>query len=210
MQSENEIRNKMVQTGRSFFERGLSGGSSGNMSALLPDGCLLVTPTGSSLGGLIPERLSKISPNGEHISGDKPTKEVFMHQACYASRPDCKAVVHLHSPYAVAISCLADLQPDDCLPAITPYFVMRIGSLPLAPYIKPGSEVIGEQIRTLLPGRVAVLLANHGPVVTGKSLDDAANNSEELEDSCRLFLMLKGHKVRLLTEEERLALINKN
>ena len=130
-----------------------------------------------------------------------------MHLACYAANPECRAVVHLHSPYATAFSCLGGLDAEDCMPPIIPYFLIRIGGLPLAPYCKPGSPQIGEHILRLMPGRKAVLLANHGPVVCGKSLDEAVDNAEELESSARLYFILHGHEARTLTPAEREKLI---
>ena len=197
-----QMRNAMVRHGYSLFIRGFAGGASGNMSLRLPDGSFLATPTGVSLGRLEADVLSKLDPDGTLFCGPPPTKEVFMHMACYAANPDCQAVVHLHSPRATALACLAGLDPDNCLPPITPYFVMRIGRLPLAPYCKPGSPEIGTHIARLMPGRTAVLLANHGPVVCGRSLEDAVNNAEELEATAGLYFTLHGHPVRTLLPEE--------
>lgn len=203
---EDRLRYEMAKVGRSLFLRGLSGGSSGNLSVRLPDGRLLVTPTGSGLGDLEPDRLSLLDAQGCLVSGPPPTKEVPMHLACYAADARHGAVVHLHSPYAVALSCLEGLDPADCLAPFTPYFVMRIGRLPLAPYRKPGSPAMGDDMRRLLPGHTAVLLANHGCTVCGASLAEAAANAEELEAAARLHFILAGHKARILGPEECVAL----
>ncbi|MCL2122454.1 MAG: aldolase [Desulfovibrionaceae bacterium] len=200
---EQRLRSALVKHGYSLFIRGLSYGATGNMSVRLADGSLLVTPTGYSLGRLNAKDLSILNMNGELVSGPPPTKEAHMHLACYAANPECHTVVHLHSPYATAFSCLDGLDPEDCMPPITPYFLMRIGGLPLAPYCKPGSPQIGEYITRLMPGRKAVLLANHGPVVCGKSLEDAVDNAEELESSARMYFILHSHKMRTLTPTER-------
>ena len=199
--TETATRDRMCELGRSLFERGLTAGSSGNLSARLDDG-LLVTPTNSSLGRLDPARLSKLDPDGRPVSGDPPSKEAFLHRALYLARPRAGAVVHLHSTHAAAVSCLAGLDPSDALPPLTPYFVMKIGRLPLVAYHRPGDPRLGDVIRGLADRHAAVLLANHGPVVSGASLDDAVNAAEELEETAKLFLLLRGQPVRVLTPEQ--------
>ena len=199
--SEAELRNDMVRLCKSLFDRGFTVGSSGNVSAALPDG-YLVTPTNSCMGFLDPARLAKISLDGRLISGDPPSKEVFLHRAYYESRPGTGAVVHLHSTYATAISCLADIDPEDCIPAITPYVVMRVGTVKRLDYVAPGDPAMGEMIRHLEGRFAAVLLANHGPVVSGKDLQSAVYAAEELEETARLVLLLRGLPVRQLTEAQ--------
>jgi len=199
--SEAELRNDMVRLCKSLFDRGFTVGSSGNVSAALPDG-YLVTPTNSCMGFLDPARLAKISLDGRLISGDPPSKEVFLHRAYYESRPGTGAVVHLHSTYATAISCLADIDPEDCIPAITPYVVMRVGTVKRLDYVAPGDPAMGEMIRHLEGRFAAVLLANHGPVVAGKDLQSAVYAAEELEETARLVLLLRGLPVRQLTEAQ--------
>jgi len=199
---EGALREQLVMHGRSLYERGLSGGSSGNMSARLEDGGFLATPTNGCLGRLDPARLSRLDADGRHVDGDKPTKETFLHLAMYRRRPQAGAVVHLHSTYSVAVSCLAGLDPTDVLPAITPYYVMRIGRCPLVPYFRPGDEALGEAVAALAADHHAVMLANHGPVVSGPSLDAAVYAIEELEETARLFFLLRGRDVRHLTGAE--------
>ncbi len=191
--TEQELREALVGYARSLFQRGLSSGGSGNISARLPDGGFLVTPTNSCLGDLEAGTLSKLDDEGRHLSGDKPSKEVPMHLAMYRARPQCGAVVHLHSPYLTALSCMADINPENCLPPITPYYVMRVGALPLLPYIRPGDPQIAEQLAVSARRHSAALLANHGPVVSGTSLREAIFNAEELEDTARVFFLLKPH-----------------
>lgn len=211
--SERSLREILCRIGRSFHARGLSGGASGNLSLRLPNeangagGGFLATPTGCSLGDLEPDKLSRLDAAGQHISGPKPTKEVFVHLACYEARPDCTAVVHLHSPYAVAWSCLADLNAEDAVPSLTPYGLMRYGRVALSPYRKPGSTALAEDMRRLIPQHKAVLLANHGAIVMGKDMAQAGDNMEELEASCRLALSLRGLPVRVLTQEEQQELL---
>ena len=198
---ESVAREQIVAYGKSLFDRGLSAGSSGNISARLDDGWLL-TPTNSSLGALDSARLSKLDWDGRHLSGDPPSKEAFLHRGMYEARPGAGGIVHLHSTHAAAVSCLNGLDPADCLPPLTPYFVMKIGRLPLVPYHRPGDPRLGEVIRGLAARHAAVLLANHGPVVSGNSLEAAVNAAEELEETAKLFLLLRGHPVRVLGAEQ--------
>lgn len=200
--NEADARQELVEMGRSLFERGLTPGTSGNMSLRLEDGWLM-TPTQSSMGSLSAESISKLDNNWQHIAGGKPTKEVFLHQAMYAARASANAIVHLHSPYAVAVSCLADIDPKNTLPPMTPYAIMSFGRLPLIPYHRPGDKSLGDAIADLAKQHPAVLLANHGPVVSGNSLRTAANAVEEVEQSARLTLLLRGVNVRLLSEEQQ-------
>jgi len=198
--TENDIREKMIVHGKSLFDRRYTCGGSGNMSARLADG-VLVTPTNSCLGRLEKDRISKLDGDGKLISGDPPSKEWVLHLAIYRARPDAGAVVHLHSPHAVAVSCLNGLNSDNVLPPLTPYFVMRIGRLPLVPYYPPGDPGLAEAA-----GRVAgrcrgVLLAHHGTVVSGKDLDDAVYNAEELEETARLFLVLRNENYAVLNHD---------
>jgi len=203
--SETCLREEICRLGASLFERGLSFGSAGNISARIEDGWLM-TPTNVSLGRLDPARLSKLDANGRLVSGDPPTKETFLHRAMYEERQQTGAVVHLHSTHSVAVSVLADVDEDNVLPPITAYYVMRVGRLPLVPYHPPGDLGLADAVRKLAGKHHAVLLANHGPVVAGSSLDAAANAIEELEETAKLFLLLRGSKLRVLTEEQVKAL----
>jgi len=206
--TEQQAREEMVQLGASFFQRGYATGSAGNLSLLLEDGNLLATPTGSCLGELQADRLSKVTMQGEWISGDKPSKEVAFHRALYLNNPACKAVVHLHSHYLTALSCLNDLDSDNCIRPFTPYVVMRVGDVPVVPYYKPGDDRLAEDLAQLAPRYNAFLLANHGPVVVGKSLREAANNTEELEETARLMFTLGDRSIRYLTDSEVAELRN--
>ncbi|HUL09515.1 MAG TPA: 3-oxo-tetronate 4-phosphate decarboxylase [Candidatus Acidoferrum sp.] len=199
--SESIQREAIVRFGRSLFERGLTFGSSGNISVRSDDGWLM-TPTNVALDRLDPARLSKLDPEGKQLSGDPPTKEAFLHLAMYAERAGARAVVHLHSTYSVAVSCLAEVDPADVLPPVTAYYVMRVGSLPLVPYHPPGDRALAEAVRKLAGRHHAVLLANHGPVVAGDSLEAAVGAIEELEETAKLFLLLRREKTRWLTPEQ--------
>jgi len=199
--SETTLREDIARIARSMFDRGLTHGSTGNISAKLDDGWLL-TPTGSSLGNLDPARISKLDWNGALVSGDPPSKENFLHLGMYQERAKLGAVVHLHSTYSVAVSVLEDVDPEDVLPPLTAYYVMRLGKVPLVPYYAPGDLALADAVRAYATRHHAVLLANHGPVVGGTSLAAAADATEELEATARLYLMLRGEQVRLLTAEE--------
>lgn len=201
LMTETKAREAICKLAASIFARGLTFGSSGNISQRIDDGWLM-TPTNASLGELDPAKLAKLDREGRLISGDAPTKEAFLHRAMYDERPEMGAVVHLHSTHSVAVSCLADVDPRDVLPPITAYYVMRIGRLPLVPYFPPGDTRLGEAVRSLAGKHHAVLLANHGPVVAGKSLSAASGAIEELEETARLFLLLRGQRLRLLTSEQ--------
>jgi ribulose-5-phosphate 4-epimerase/fuculose-1-phosphate aldolase len=203
--NESKLREEICRLGASLFTRGLTFGSAGNISARLEDGWLM-TPTNVSLGRLDPARLAKLDANGKLVSGEPPTKETFLHRAMYSERPQAGAVVHLHSTYSVAVSALADIDAANVLPPITAYYVMRVGRLPLVGYYPPGDPALADAVQRLAGKHHAVLLANHGPVVAGSTLDAAANAIEELEETAKLFLLLRGSKVRLLTNEQVAAL----
>jgi len=203
--SESLWREKIAALGRSMFQRGLTFGSSGNISVKLADGWLM-TPTNVALGDLDPARLAKLGPDGRHLSGDAPTKEAMLHLAMYRERPTAQAVVHLHSTHSVAVSALSQIDPEDVLPPITAYYVMRVGRLPLAPYYPPGDPGLAEAVGRLASKHHAVLLANHGPVVAGTSLEAAAGAIEELEETAKLYLMLQGQRVKILSPEQVAAL----
>jgi 3-dehydro-4-phosphotetronate decarboxylase len=199
--TEAKLRETISRIGASIFERGLTAGSSGNISVRAEDGWLM-TPTNASLGRLDPARLSKLDAAGKLVAGDPPTKESFLHRVMYEECRGTGAVVHLHSTHSVAVSCLAEIDPDDVLPPITAYYVMRVGRLPLVPYFKPGDLALAEAVRGFAGKHHAVLLANHGPVVAGSNLDAAVNAIEELEETAKLYLLLRGAKTRYLTRAQ--------
>lgn len=203
---ETRLRDEIVTVGKSLFDRLFTFGSTGNISARLSSGELLMTPTNASLGSLDPARLSKFSAEGVHVGGDKPTKEAFLHQCMYCERKGAGAVVHLHSTHAVAVSIIDGLDQEDLLPPLTAYYAMRVGRLPLVAYYPPGDETLANAVAEKARDAHAVLLANHGPVVAGASLREAQYATEELEETAKLFLMLRGERIRPLTPEQRNAL----
>jgi 3-dehydro-4-phosphotetronate decarboxylase len=199
--SDAKLREEIVSYGRSLFQRGLTFGSSGNISLRTDEGWLM-TPTNIALDRLDPAGLSKLDVSGRHVAGDPPTKESFLHLAMYRERAKAGAVVHLHSTYSVAVSCLAHVDVKDVLPPITAYYIMRVGTLPLIPYYPPGDPTLADAVGAMAGKHHAVLLANHGPVVAGSSLSAAVNAVEELEETARLYLMLRQEKTRWLTPEQ--------
>ena len=202
MNEETRARDEICEVGLSLFSRGLTFGSTGNISVRLSDGGWLLTPTNASLGTLDPAKLSRFDADGRFLAGDPATKEAFLHFCMYGQRDDARAVVHLHSTHSVAVSLLADVDPRDALPPLTAYFVMRVGRLPLAPYFPPGDEALAKAVEALAGEHHAVLLANHGPVVAGTSLANAQYAMEELEETAKLFLMLRSQPIRPLTPEQ--------
>jgi ribulose-5-phosphate 4-epimerase/fuculose-1-phosphate aldolase len=195
------MRDEIVETGRMLHARGLSPGTSGNLSVRVPDG-FLMTPTNASLGSLDRNALSLLDEDGRHVDGDPPTKEVWLHLAMYAARPDAQAIVHLHSTHAVAVACLEGVDEDDVLPPLTPYYVLRVGRLPLVPYGRPGDDSLGGVVRERARTSHALLLANHGPIVAAGSLAQAASAIEEIEETAKLVLLTHGLKTRLLTQQQ--------
>ena len=202
MSAEADLRELICTLAKSLYDRGLTGGSSGNISARTGDGGLLVTPTGSSFGRLDPARLSLFDAQGSHVGGDKPTKEMPLHSAFYETRSTAGAVVHLHSCHAVALSMLEGVDPDNFLPPLTPYAIMKLGKVKLLPVFLPGDPAMGDAVRGLAGKRSAVMLANHGPVVAGRDVEAACYAIEELEDTARLALLTHGLPRRPLSDAQ--------
>jgi 3-dehydro-4-phosphotetronate decarboxylase len=199
--NEQKIRADIVCLSKSLFERGLTSGSSGNISARLDNG-FIVTPTNSCLGFLTAETLTKLDKNGEFISGDKATKELPLHLSFYQARPSAMAIVHTHSTYSTLLSCRADVNHDDCIPPLTPYVVMRVGKVPILPYVAPGSDDIIPYILDKAKNHAALLLGNHGAVVSGASVESAFYALEELEETAKLIHLSEGFKMKQLEENQ--------
>ena len=209
MTRETHLREQICTLAKSMFDRGLTGGASGNISARLEDGGLLVSPTGSSFGALDPARLSHFDAGGRLIGGDAPTKEMPLHSAFYDTRSQTGAVVHLHSTHSVALSMLPDTDPENALPPLTAYSVMRLGKVKLLPYFMPGDPAMGDAVRGLAGKRAAVLLANHGPVVAGKDVEAAVYAMEELEETAKLALITRGCNPQMLTAAQINGIVDK-
>jgi ribulose-5-phosphate 4-epimerase/fuculose-1-phosphate aldolase len=200
--NESKLRENICRFGRSLFERGLTPGSSGNISVRLDDGGWLVTPTNASLGFLDPARISRLDAKNRLTGGDAPTKEIPLHAALYETRGSARAVVHLHSTHSVAVSMLPEIDPRAALPPMTPYYLMRCGPTALVPYYRPGDAAVADAIKGLAGKYASVLLANHGPVVAGETLEAAVFATEELEETAKLYLLLRGMNPRTLSPEQ--------
>jgi 3-dehydro-4-phosphotetronate decarboxylase len=198
LKTESHLRDRICLLGKSLYDRGYTHGSTGNLSVRVDDGWLL-TPTNACLGRLDPARLSKMSWDGKLLAGDAPSKESFLHLAVYEQRSKLSAIVHLHATYSTAISVLPNVNLDAVLPPLTAYYVMRIGNLKLLPYYKPGDKTLAAAVGAAAKSHHAILLANHGPVVAGTSLDAAVDATEELEQTAKLYLLLRGEQPRILT-----------
>ena len=209
MSHEARLREQICLLAKSMFDRGLTGGSTGNISARTEDGGLLVSPTGTSFERLDPARLSRFDAAGNLIDGDKPTKEMPLHSAFYETRSTAGAVVHLHSCHSVALSMMPEVDPDNFLPRMTPYAIMKLGKVKLLPFFLPGDPAMGDAVRGLAGKRSAVMLANHGPVVAGKDIEAACSAIEELEDSARLAILMRGYDAKMLSPEQVSALVTK-
>lgn len=209
MADEVKLREQICLLAKSIFDRGLTGGSTGNLSSRTSDGGLLVSPTGTSFGRLDPGRLSRFDSQGHFLSGDSPTKEIDLHSAFYDTRSTAGAVVHLHSCHSVALSMMPDVDEDNFLPPLTPYAIMKLGKVKLLPFFMPGDPAMGKAVRGLAGKRSAVMLANHGPVVAGKDIEAACNAIEELEDTARLAMMTRGMYVKNLKPNDIRALVKK-
>ncbi|MGB3866221.1 MAG: aldolase [Xanthobacteraceae bacterium] len=206
--SDSKLRDDICRFGRSLFERGLTPGSSGNISVRMDDGGWLATPTNASLGFLDPARLSRLDAGGRLIDGDPPTKEIPLHTALYQTRGATGAVVHLHSTHSVAVSMLPEIDPRAALPPLTAYYLMRCGPTALVPYYHPGDPAVADAIKGLAGRYSSVLLANHGPVVAGATLEAAVFATEELEETAKLYLLLRGLNPRTLSPQQ-IADLNK-
>ncbi|MDX8354115.1 aldolase [Cognatiyoonia sp. IB215182] len=202
MSEEAKAREDLTRLAKSIFDRGLTCGSSGNISVRMSDGTILITPTGSSMGFLDPAQISLISPEGVHLAGDKPTKEIPLHTAFYDTRPSAGAVVHLHCTYAVALSMLPDIDRDNVLPTLTPYAIMRLGKVKWLSFFVPGDPAMGAAIRAIAPTCSAVLLANHGPVVAGEDLAATVYAMEEFEENAKLAILTRGLNPIGMTEAQ--------
>ncbi|MDX1888016.1 aldolase [Mycolicibacterium sp. 050158] len=190
-------RTEIVRQGASLFDRRLTAGRTGNISVRVGPR-ILITPTGTSLGNLVSDELAVLDLNGQHLAGSRPSKEWPIHVETYRARPDSGAVVHLHSSHAAAVSCLAGLNTADCLPPLTAYHVMRVGRVPLVRYLPPGDPALGDEVGRAMSSAHSVLLANHGSVLAGRTLADAVDAAEELEETARILLLLGDRPVSLV------------
>src|SRR5215210_7227090 len=199
--TEDAVLENLCETADSLYQRGYAFGSTGNISVRVA-GRVWITPTGKSLKGLRPGQLACVNLAGESLNENRPSKEFPFHLAVYARREDVRAVVHLHTLYSVALSCLDGFDPEDPLPPLTPYYFMRVAPLAVLPYFRPGSQDLAEAVEGAAPSHNCMLLRNHGLLCLGSSLNEAVDRTEELEQTARLYFLLRGEQVRYLTPDE--------
>ena len=197
---EQEAAADLVRAARSLFRRGYSFGTAGNLSVRVADR-VLISPTNSSFEDLSVESLAVIGRDGALVSGPPPSKEAHFHLALYEVRADAAAVVHLHSTYATAIACLPATDSRNPLPVFTPYFAMRIPCLPVVPYLRPGHPDLAREVRKAAALSPAMLLKNHGPITSGRTIREATALAEELEEQARLYFLLDGRGDELTPQQ---------
>ena len=205
--NETELRQEICRVGRSLFERGYVHSTAGNISVRLPDG-FLITPTEACLGFLRPDALSKVGVDGVQVSGERASKTLTLHRRIYAADADAACVIHTHSTHLVALTLAGVWKREDILPPITPYYVMKVGHVPLIEYHRPGDAAVGELVAQIIermraqatPIR-AVMIDRLGPNVWHTTLAGAMAALEELEETARLWL-LTGRKPEPLTAEQ--------
>ncbi|MFC3120142.1 3-oxo-tetronate 4-phosphate decarboxylase [Agaribacter flavus] len=203
-----QAKKDIIDVGKSIFDRGLTCGSSANISVKIQDG-YVVTPTNSCIGFLKPDTLSVLDSDGKLVSGDKPSKEFILHEAFYQQRPDANSVIHLHSSYATAVSCFDKLDENDVVTPYTPYLIMRLGAICLIPYFPPGDTLLADAVAQKAANYAGILMANHGPIVAGNNLWSTMYAIEELEESCKMMVLLQQHQTRQLSPADRQTLIDK-
>jgi 3-dehydro-4-phosphotetronate decarboxylase len=192
---------KLCEVADSFYRRGYAFAATGNLSVRVGD-LIWITPTGQSLQGLAPASLACVDLQGASQNENRPSKEFPFHLAVYRQRPDAQAVVHLHSLHAVGISCLSSFDPENPLPPLTPYYFMRVAPLAVLPYFRPGSQALANAVERAAPQHNCMLLRNHGLLCMGSSLNEAVDRTEELEQTARLYFLLRGEQVSYLTPAE--------
>lgn len=196
---ERQLREEITRVGADLFHRRYTVGSSGNISARLPDGWL-ITPTDACLGHLDPNSIAKVNSAGEWVGGDKPSKTLTLHRGIYEQNPQANGVVHTHSTNLVALTLTGIWRDDEILPPITPYQVMKVGRVPLIKYRRPGHAAVAAEVKPLAASVRAVMLERLGPVAWGESVEQAAWTIEELEETAQLWLM-SNPKPRPLSAE---------
>jgi 3-dehydro-4-phosphotetronate decarboxylase len=205
--NETGQRQEICRVGRSLFERGYVHSTAGNISVRLPDG-FLITPTEACLGFLEPDALAKVGSDGVQVSGDRASKTLALHRRIYAADADANCVIHTHSTHLVALTLAGVWKREDILPPITPYYVMKVGHVPLIEYHRPGDAAVGELVAQTIermraqatPIR-AVMIDRLGPNVWHSTLAGAMAALEELEETARLWL-LTARKPEPLTAEQ--------
>ncbi len=197
------LREEICRVGASLYARGYVHASAGNISVRLPDGGFLITPTDACLGALDPARLAALDAQGVQTGGDRASKTLALHRRIYAADPQAGCVIHTHSTHLVALTLAGVWRPDDILPPITPYFVMKVGHVPLIPYHRPGdpaaADIVAERIASARAANKpirAVMLDRLGPNVWHRSPAEASAVLEELEETARLWLLARPEPLR--------------
>jgi ribulose-5-phosphate 4-epimerase/fuculose-1-phosphate aldolase len=202
------LRDEICRVGASLHARGYAHATAGNIS-VRTDGGFLITPTDACLGNLDPARLSRVDSHGEHTDGDRPSKTLELHRQIYEADPEARCVIHTHSTHLVALTLMGVWSPDDVVPPITPYFVMKVGHVPLVPYHRPGdpavARAVAERIRAMRAAGTAiraVMIDRLGPNVWHRSPSEASAVLEELEETARLWLMTRAAPLSIEQIEE--------
>jgi 3-dehydro-4-phosphotetronate decarboxylase len=206
MSGEAALREAICRVGASLHARGYVHATAGNISVRLPDGWL-ITPTDASLGTLDPARLARLDAQGLQVSGDTASKTLALHRRIYDAAPDAQCVIHTHSTHLVALTLQGVWSADDILPPITPYFVMKVGHVPLIPYHRPGDPAVGDDVAQRIAAFAArgtpiraVMLDRLGPNVWHRSPAEAMAVLEELEETARLWLLCQPRPAPLSAE----------
>lgn len=209
MSDEIQHRDDLVAAAHMVHARGLSHGTTGNISCRSGEH-LLVTPTNSSMADVAAEQLALVDLSGVALTDRKPSKEAPLHAAIYRRRPDVHAIVHTHSLHATAVACLANIDTDDALPALTAYYAMRVDRLPVVGFFPPGDHGLADAVGEFAAQSTTLLLRNHGVVVGADNLSRAVDIAEEIEQTARLHLLLTGQEPALLSDAQRDALRSRN
>jgi 3-dehydro-4-phosphotetronate decarboxylase len=192
------LKNEICRVGASLYARGYVHASAGNISVRLPEGGFIITPTDACLGTLDPARLAVIDAQGVQTSGERASKTLALHRRIYAADPDAHCVIHTHSTHLVALTLSGVYSANDIVPPITPYFVMKVGHVPLIPYHHPGDPAVADLVAARIEAMRAagtplraVMLDRLGPNVWHRSPSEASAVLEELEETARLWVMTR-------------------
>lgn len=206
--TEEIAKEKIVAYAKSIFDRALTSGASANMSVRIAEGWVM-TPTNSCFGFLNKDELSVVAHDGTLLKGAPPSKEFRLHKAIYDKRPEDTCVIHLHSTYATALSCLPCNDESNCVPSYTPYLTMRLGPIALVPYFSPGNDDLAEAVGLVADKHPGIIMANHGPIVSATDVEKCVYGIEELEESCKIALLLKDLNANKLANEQIQELLSK-
>jgi ribulose-5-phosphate 4-epimerase/fuculose-1-phosphate aldolase len=199
--NEQAAKQQIVAFAKSIFDRGLTSGASANMSVRI-ENAWVMTPTNTCFGFLNADELSVVALDGTLLKGLPPSKEFRLHKAMYDKRPNDRCIIHLHSTYATALSCLPAENTSNIVPTYTPYLTMRLGPIAMVPYFAPGDDALAEAVGKIAADHPGIIMANHGPIVSADTVESCVYGMEELEESCKLALLLNGLNANKLTDEQ--------